>query len=198
MEIKEWTPQTIGEVFPNCVSLQDLFRAIEHQAKENGFVVCRFELNGLTLTEEDEIRFAQTPLEKIEVLRVSLAEPSQLVSDTLVTLKETLQNLRSRCLRVSDLIRENPAGRAQYEFSSLMEQTKFLTDALGALKPRLKRTDEAVTIWMTAETHNRATVQELMSAFKGGDFMLVADVLEYELHNLMELWAKALDHCKFD
>jgi len=198
MEIITLTRDQIVNQYPNCSSIEVLIKAIEINAAREGMVVCGIEVNGMVLSEDDERRLAASLITEIDTLSVTVEQTKQLVADTLVNLRSGLAGVRDRSLRVADLIRENPAGPAQHEFSGLMEQTKFITDALGALKPRLVRNPDSVKLWQTAEAENRRTILELLEAFKNSDFTLVSDVLEYEIHNLMSLWIRVLDECHFD
>lgn len=197
MEIISWSSEELQAAYPNCNAIQDLIKAIERSFRLEGKVVCTVEVNGMLLTEEDEARLGGANISEISNLKVSIEETGKLVSDTLINLRSGLEGIRSRCVRVADLVRKNPAGPAQFEFSGLMEQTKFLTDALGALKPRMLNRPEYIERWQNAEQKNRVTIRELLTAFKDSDFALVSDVLEYEMHNLMDAWIDVLDQCEF-
>lgn len=198
MEVKAWTQEELKAQYPLCLIIQDLVKVIEGQAEEEGKVVCTIEVNGLSLSEGDEARFAQTKISEVESFKVSMEDTGRLVADTVISLREGLNGIKNRTVRVADMVRENPAGPAQFEFSGLMEQTKFLTDALGALKPRLRARPAYVQAWKLAENKNKITVNELLAAFKDHDFSLVSDVLEYEMYNLMQTWIDVLDQCEFD
>jgi hypothetical protein len=198
MEVISYSAEDISQNYPGCAEIQHLIKAIEKSAKLAGKVVCTVEVNGMLLTEDDEVRLGTASVKDVKSLKVSMEETQKLISDTIINLRAGLSGVRDRCVRVADLVRENPAGPAQFEFSGLMEQTKFLTDALGALKPRLINNSDFIQKWQTAERKNRQTIRELLQAFKTQDFTLVSDVLEYEMHNLMEVWIEVIDQCDFD
>ena len=69
--------------------------------------------------------------------------------------------------------------------------------ALSALKPRMLPVESSLTQWSAAEAKSRAMIRELLQAFERQDFVLVSDVLEYEMYNLMEAWLEVIDRCEF-
>lgn len=197
MEVMSWTQTELEEKFPGCRRLNEIVGAIEQRAEVEGKVVCRIIVNDMKFNEEDESRFGQTQISEIKKLSVELESTDKLVAETLISLKQGLAAIRDRSVEAADLIRENPTGRAQIEFSSVMEETNFLMEALSALKPRMLPVESALEQWASAEAKSRAMIQELLKAFEGQDFILVSDVLEYEMYNLMETWLEVIDRCEF-
>lgn len=198
MEVISWTQTELEETFPECKKLEDVVGAIEQNAESEGKVVCRVIVNDMKFNEEDEIKFGQTLIKEVQKLSVELESTDKLVSETLISLKQGLGAIRDRSVQAADLIRENPMGKAQYEFSCVMEETNFLMEALTALKPRMVQKDQSVERWAAAEAKSRAMIRELLQAFERQDFILVSDVLEYEMYNLMEAWLEVIDICEFN
>ena len=198
MEVMSWTQSELEEKFPDCNRLNEIVVAIEQGAEVEGKVVCRVIVNDMKFNEEDETKFGQTSVTEIKNLSVELESADKLVAETLVSLKQGLAAIRDRSVNAADLIRENPTGKAQIEFSAVMEETNFLMEALSALKPRLIPAKGSLSQWATAEAKSRAMIRELLQAFERQDFILVSDVLEYEMYNLMETWLEVIDICEFN
>lgn len=197
MEVRKWTRTELAEQYPNCGFLKDVVQSVEAEAKDVGKVVCTITLNGKKLNESDEIRFAATQVAAIDSLAVELEETQKLVADTLISLREGLVAMQNRSLRVADLVRVDPAGPAHQGFASLMEETRYLTEALQALRHRMVETDDQARLWKAAEGKSQSVIRELIKAFQVQDFVLVGDVLEYEMFNLMEAWVHVIDSCEF-
>lgn len=198
MEIIRFDRHQITAGHSECENFKDLIGKLETQVRSAGKVICTIVLNGIKLSEADEVRFADAKISEIESIEIAVEGTEALVSDTLVTLRDTLTRIQMRTVRIADLIRDNPTGPAQFEFAGLMEQTQFLTEALAALKPRARLLGESANLWAKAEKGTQAMIRELLQAFSRNDFVLVADVLEYELFNLLGQWIEVLDHCEFD
>ena len=71
---------------------------------------------------------------------------------------------------------------------AIMEALSFLKPNLGFLNDELKIEE----IWKTNEMHTTNTVRELLAAYEQQDFVLLGDVLEYELFNSFGKWIDAL------
>lgn len=198
MEIIRFDKAQLSAKHADCKDFKELVKKLESKVRLDGKVICAITLNGMRLSESDEARFAGAILNEIDTLEIAIEGTQTLVAETLMTLRDTLTRLQARTVRIAELIRENPSGPAQFEFSGLMEQTQFFTEALAALKPRAKLVSESATLWANAETSTQSMIRELLQAFSRSDFVLVADVLEYELFNLLEQWIGVLDHCDFD
>lgn len=197
MEVIAWTRKDLESLFPEQKNLGQIVTAIEERAEDEGKVLCRITVNGMKFDESDENRFASTSLESVNELIVELEVTDKLVADTLVSLNQGLEAIRDRSVNLADAIRENPMGRAQVEFAGVMEQTNFLMEALGALKPRMVLSLESVESWAEAESKSSQMIKELLQAFERQDFILVSDVLEYEMYNLMEAWLNVIQKCEF-
>ncbi len=197
MEVKSWTQEELLTQYPHCDLLKDVVHHLEEDAKNLGKVVCTITLNGRKLNEDDEIKFAGTSVTGIESLSVELEETRKLVADTLITLRDGLVAMQNRALSVADMVRVDPAGPAHQGFSSLMEEARYLTEALRALRHRMVETDQQARLWRAAEAKSQAVIRELIKAFQAQDFVLVGDVLEYEMFNLMESWIHVIDSCDF-
>ena len=197
MEVISWTQSELEEKFPECKRLEEVVGAIEKSAESDGKVVCRVIVNDMKFNEEDEKKFAQTLIKEVHKLSVELESTDRLVAETLISLQQGLSAIRDKSVQAADLIRENPMGKAQIEFSSVMEETNFLMEALTALKPRMHESKQALEKWSAAEAKSRAMIRELLQAFERQDFILVSDVLEYEMYNLMEAWLEVIDSCEF-
>lgn len=198
MQTLRYNKNELSEHYAECKILKDLVTRLENNAQLEGKVVCSIRLNGMPLSEEDELRFAETLIDEIEDLEVQIESTNKLVAETLISLRDSLVKLQDRTLQVADLVRENPVGRAQIDFSSLMEQTRYLTEALATLKYRARLNQNTIPIWTSAETNTKKMIRELLTAFSTQDFVTVGDILEYELYSLLGQWVEVIDDCDFD
>lgn len=198
MEVLNYDKKTLMHEYSECADLKALVARLERQAQLSGKVICSIRLNGMALSETDETRFAETQVSEIDQLELKLETTTKLVAETLISLRDSLQRLKDRSLSVADMVRQNPAGNAQIQFSHLMEQMRCLTEALSTLKFRARLNEDSIAVWSRAEGSTAKMIKELLQAFSAQDFILVGDILEYELHNLLEQWVEVIDYCDFD
>ena len=198
MEVKSWAENEVKEQFSHCSTLKDVIEAVENAAETVGKVVCSISINGMRLSEKDEYRFSTTPTTDIKDIQVEIEDTGVLVTKTAISLRKEMMIIKENSVQIADEFREGDFSKAQRNFCSAMEQTQCIMDALRALKPRLRTTEESSDKWKNAEEQSQNMIEELMSAYSKKDYVLVADVLEYELHNTMESWIQVLDRSDFD
>jgi hypothetical protein len=198
MEVIKWPQSEIQTQFADCQQLKDIILKLEESARSTGKVVCRVTVNGLALSEGDEERFATTQMSEIRDLEVEMESVGALVRGTLDSLREYVDDLREACLEGAERFRESgPTTDANKLFTDIVNGARWLTDALMAVKVNWLHYSSAqgdfAEDWAANEKHMIGAVRELLAAFEKQDFVLVSDVLEYELSTSMERWLEILD-----
>lgn len=192
MEILKINKNELQAHFGKCRELKEVIDKLELNAQNSGKVVCSIRVNGLKLTESDEFRFASTDLKDIEEIEVQLSLKESVIINSVRALREFLLAFKNRVLAAAEHYRENANAPEQHIFSEIVQSTHLLADALLATKLSLigRAPDEKKyhEMWGQAESHFMITVRELATAYEKQDFVLVSDVLEYELLNSIDKW----------
>lgn len=197
METIKYSKVTFQSTFSVGQKLKDIVAQLEKMAEAQNKVVCRIRINGLLLSESDESRLASTDYKDIEELEVELESLNSLVISSIRSLTDFANALKKNSVESAERYREGHAQELNHHFAGIVGQVQCLAEALVALKPNLIRTlnfnEVLAARWVAAEEHMMKTVKELILAFEGQDFVLVSDVLEYELHNSIANWLVILN-----
>lgn len=196
METIRINKNEIRHSYSECRELKEIIKKLEVSAQTLGKVVCSVSVNGLKLSETDEFRFAATSVNDIEEIEVQLSKTDSVFINSVSALRDFLLVLKKRTLTAAEHYREHAITPEQHVFSEIVQLTQLLADSLLAIKPRFislaidekKQQD----IWATVEAHFMQSVSELAAAYEKQDFVLVSDVLEYELQNSIDKWLEVV------
>ena len=194
MQTASWTEEEIRNEFAACHKLSELIQMIE-AALSPRQMVCEVYVNGLFLSEEDERRFAETPVSDIKKLEVRSSELFQLLSESMTTVSEKLPSLSESALAAADYFRHGQEVLAQQQLSDVIDSCHLVSEALGLIKGPLQQLisqPEFLSLWSSCELSFSSTVKELVAAFGQSDYFLLADVLEYELTTSADKWLELL------
>lgn len=202
MPIMKWNREDLHKEFNQFGDLGSVISELENRAWDKGGVICEVWVNGLFLDENEETKFSDTKMNEIESLEVMVRSPDGLVKDSLQSIKEWIPKVKSISLEVSELFREGNHEKAHGLFRDTLDGCLWLTDALRLLKGVLLQTeDESQTQtrirWTACEGRFSQVVGELLEGYKNRDFVLVADVLEYDLTTVLEEWFEMLNQGGF-
>jgi len=166
---------------------------LEAKFEQHGQVICRLHVNGLSFSEEDEARFGETKVKDINELTIESEVVKDLVSSSTQSLIAFIALLKDTCVENADKFRGGKVAEAQAQFTNVMSNTQWLIGALQALNPQVAvRTPALSEMWATNETHMVHTARELIAAYEQGDYVLLSDVLEYELYTSLDKWRECL------
>lgn len=176
-------------------TLASIITKLESATESEGKVICKISVNGLDLNEKDENRFGLIPVQDIHDLVIQVEEKCVIVDDTINSLREHLKPLQANCVAVAEIIRSQGRAEAQGQLNQIFNAAQWVSEALFALRPNWGRLQTDLNLlrkWDEAEGHMKMAVQELRQAFENQDFVLVGDVLEYELYSAMGDWLDLL------
>lgn len=191
MESKQWSNEDILSEFESCNNLSEVIDSLEKEYWTKGRVVCEIRVNGVFLTEEDESRLGQENISAIERLEIKSRLPKELMMDAVQSYRELIPEIKNNVLDAAECYREMDVKRAQESFSSVLDACRWLTDALFLLKKNVRnwlRTDLDGEGWKTCEARYIEVIKEIMVAFEAKDYVLLSDLLEYELANSLDEW----------
>lgn len=195
METIKFSRREIEVQFSECVVLKELISKLERDFLRAGKLICKIQINGLTLSEADEVKFQGTRISELDTVEVQVESSNTIVSETIVSLRDFIKNLKAEGQDLADLLREKRIEATRFQFTQLVNHIQDLTQAFLALRPNMKLGGEdrlVVDMWADAEKHLLKTLRELVVAYENQDFVLVSDILEYDLDNSLDNWQKLL------
>jgi len=193
MEVLKLQKTEIEKTYGDCRNLREIVDRLEVKLQQHGQVICRLHVNGLSFSEQDEERFAQTQVNDISELTIESEVVKDVISGSVRSLIEFIAQLKETCVDDADRFRSGNITEAQSLFANVMRNTQWLIGALQALEPQMDVQNLRLKdMWRTNETHMVHTARELMEAYELGDFVLLSDVLEYELYTSLDKWRDCL------
>lgn len=183
MNTLSWNSEQLRNEFADCTTLRDAIQKIEKSLWTQGQVICRVSVNGMSLDEAAEVRLATSTMTDIAELTVCSDSPDQLKKGAIRELSGLLPKVEELTTRAADAFRSGQMQQARQEFSHLLQIFQYLTDLILVLR------SDVGTREMEIELHQN--IQALLKAFENQDFVLVADILEYDLNAIAKRY---LDH----
>lgn len=172
------------------ISLGRVFKDIEQDLRSANQVVCRYIVNGLELAEADEARFATVTLDQVETLEYLTENSRDLVVTVMRGWIEALPELILKTEHLSQRMRAQGLSGLYKSIHDLVQNCEFLVDSILSLKELMG--DQHLVgnpvDWLKAEGQSQKTVAEALRALENKDFVLLADVLEYDLSNVLQMW----------
>ncbi len=190
MTTSVWANTEISTEFPQAKNLGEVISELEATFQLKGEVICEIQVNGIAISEEDEVRLGATPVTEIESLIICSSEPARLIDQALGSCKEFIPHVKQSCIRTSEKLRGTDAAGAQNQFIETMEGCYWLVDTLRHVRGASKNSN--LDQWTVYENKMASVVREVVTAFEAKDYVLVADLLEYELSEAVAAWETVL------
>jgi hypothetical protein len=200
-----WSNEQIQSEFAECENLEQVISSVENRVWTNGEVVCEIFVNGFSLNEEDETRFSSSALADIKELKIQSNRPDELVRETLGSISTYIPELSKETDELANRYRDihGPGVKNQEQVDqevtnvlyNVLEGFRWLTDAIFLIRTQLENWAEVgdlVDDWKELEEKHTKALKELISAFDQQDQTLIADVLEYDVADVLEDWRRII------
>ena len=194
MKKQEWSGEEIQRAFPTATNLLDLIRSAEEQVVDEGRVVCEIFVNGTQFSEKDEGRWASEPIGSIHKFAVGTESVDVLLVDTIESAKNYVNQLSQASLIASERFRAGQLPESREIFGTVVDGASWLLEMVDQIRRVAGEKDWRMNrlAWDEAEEALKKQTRELLTAFEAEDFVLVADLLEYDWTSGLELWLKYL------
>ncbi len=192
-----WVKAEIETLFADCDSLQDVIRKIETIYTEKGQVVCEVHVNGMLLSEKDESRFSLSKRSELNEITIVASEPQLLIRQALRSTIDFLPGFQEDCLVTSEALRAGDLDKGLRRFREVVENCQWLVETLKHVRGASVAVGRPIDFneqWSMAEKKITESVREVLSAKERDDFVLIADLLEYEFSTVTESWLEVLTH----
>ncbi len=183
----------LNKDFSGETTLGEVFGQIEKNLQVRGEIVCRFLVNGLTLTEEDEKKFSQFKLGEVDFIEVESETPTALLTAVLANWVETLPGMIRKSDQLAQAIRLKGVENQMKDFVDLVDSCQFLVESLISLRSLCKDLPFVTSPkWKDNELVTAKAIAEALNVFERKDFVLLADIMEYDLGHCLQSWLDAL------
>lgn len=175
-------------------ALEQVFMDIEVDLAATNQVVCRYIINGLEIAEQDEARFSEVTLDQVDTLEYLTENSRDLTGIVLRGWIEALPELIQKTENLSQRMRTFGLSGLLKPIHDLVQNCEFLIDSVVTLKSMMgdQFLSGTPSDWSKTEEASKKTVLEALRALENKDFVLLADVLEYDLSNVLQMWTQHL------
>jgi len=167
------------------VSFDKIIETINEETTEQGTSITNVKLNGEDITGMDWERFAHLTAGDIRNLEVETGDIKQLALETLNSLFEFTNNLVNELKRVTELFRLGNSVQGGDIFSRAIDGIQLVNHASAMVERNLGiETDgsKGNGNTLTQQLNNlQPILEDMFSAQQNQDWVLLADLLEYEL-----------------
>ncbi|MEK7358560.1 MAG: hypothetical protein AAB250_19095 [Bdellovibrionota bacterium] len=191
-----WSRDELSKQFSHCATVKEIITTLETDFESRGEVICEVRINGMILDDQDEMQFANNPIDGVNDLAVKSERPGDLIKGALASAAHLLPELEIASLSTADQLRGIDASKARDSFAQAIEGCQWLVGTLEHVRGAasgIGEPIESVERWLAAEKFIAQVVNEVSAAYGKGDSILVADLLEYELTAAITLWREVLE-----
>ena len=195
MNMSTWNKSEIGRRFGECRNLGEIIARLERDFSQRGEVICEVRVNGRLLSEDEERSRAASPSSEIDTLAISSEHPESLIREALASALDHLARVMDAGVAAADLFRGPDAHVAQSRFVEVIDGCQWFVETIQGIRGAAQGTGISMRnseSWRSAEARLGSMILELIEACRGADNVLVADLLEYELHNALQVWMDVL------
>ena len=193
MITRQWNSDDLVRDFPQANNLGEIIAQLHKTLDSNGEVLCEVRVNDLLLSEDEEDKFSTTPLGDIRNLNVKASTPEGLLQESLDGCKEYLERLSRAFEKTADLYRLEDLSKAHEFYHSCIRGADWFVQLLTHYKVVHQSVEGHLPLeWLSAEARLMQTLNQVLAAYEKKDFILLADLLEYELTTVLEIWRALL------
>ena len=174
-------------------SLNEILKHVENSHLSPDAVVRQIRVDGLPLMpvpeESSDWLYETEKRDKVEIFTGTVRE---IAHDSIVDALEYLDRVESAIPSLAISFQTNPGPEAFEQLKQLYEGLYWLNLLLDKLKVNFQMNLENARIQGTpAPEHNRkfiSVLKQLIESQERGDFILISDLLEYEILPLVPVW----------
>jgi hypothetical protein len=196
MERYKVSGEDLRNFYDGNIALERVFSDIEKDLQSTDQVVCRYILNGLEIAEYEEARFSTVTLDQVDTLEYMTENTDDLTKMVLKGWIEAMPELMQATENLARQMRAQGLKGLLRSIHELVQNCEYLIDSTISIKAMMgdKMLSSHPLNWTKTEEHSKKTVSEALRALEKKDFIHLADVLEYDLNHMLEMWTQ---HLKF-
>lgn len=191
------TGQELRDHYASPKTLAAVFGDIERDLQAEKKVVCKFIVNEHDLDESEELDYAGMDLSQVETLEFWTDHVGILVLDVVEGWTQAIPELIQHCDQLSQKIRFEGYYSKLTLVTELFQNANYLIQSLSSLRQILGNSQVHFNLnEEQAQQKVRALMKETMQAIEKKDSVLLADILEFDLAQVLTEWGEFLDHLK--
>jgi hypothetical protein len=198
MNKSNYSGEEVRDKFPSAKNLKELIVLLEDEFHLKGEVVCQLWINGTSLGEEDEIKLGSTLTGEINSLQVETQKPGELLKNLLNNWLTELPVLIGSVDALAQAVKFEGMDGQYKDFVDLIESCQFLIDSLLSLQKVIQVSSELAPIWIKNSQDTAQAIHDCLAAFEKKDFVLLAELMEYDLGNSLQEWKDILEVVRKD
>lgn len=194
MERYKVSGEDLRNFYDANIALERVFSDIERDLRSTDQVVCRYILNGLEIAEFEEARFSTVTLDQVETLEYMTENTNDLTGMVLRGWIEAMPELMQATENLARQMRAQGLKGLLRSIHELVQNCEYLIDSTISIKSMMgdKILGTHSLSWTKTEEHSKKTVAEALRALENKDFIHLADVLEYDLNQMLHMWTEHL------
>ena len=175
-----------------------LMDKLSEKAAEEGGTVLSVKLNGKDLTGKDRSHLEEMSVDDIQQLEVQTGNPKDLARSTLYSIADFLEKLLKELQDTSELFRLGNQERSNQSFLRCLDGMQVFMHTLETCRKLLGISFELLLVpgengqndITVGESRRRlfTVLDNMIDAQTDQDWVLMADMLEYELIPILEDW----------
>jgi hypothetical protein len=169
-------------VDPRFITWQDLLQDLESKqlSREQVIASVRFDGDEVSQFRGDDV--LGRPLRAIQQIRVEAVAMKEMLANAVEEAGGYLFNLETSMVDVAETFRTGSSGQANVKLQQVFNGVKILVTLLRGVELALSTTPQNGASKVEQQMEQMGTtLKDLISAQTAQDWMLVADMLEYEL-----------------
>lgn len=178
-------------------SSADVSTALKHleaEYQKQDEVICRLWVDSELVDEGAESSLSMRLLSSVNSLEVSVDNPSSLLDQVISSWTVQIPQVCQAIEGISEEIRLNPSPGAFKGFLQVVETMQELAQSLEAVKSLLESTpDFDPEPWSQREQRQWEVLKEAFAAFEKRDFVVLSEIMEYDLISVLDDWKALLD-----
>jgi hypothetical protein len=192
VEVK-WDGDQIQQTFPESTCLGDLVESASKKARENGEFVCAISVNDLNLNEDQENKFKATPIGEIRAFAIKTQNLNVLLDQSIEEARVFLGQLIKSIDKAAEIFRTDDLYRAHQFYRTCIDGTQLFVEMVTHYKvAHQKNFGSPLESWSGFEQKLAEGLRQVLEAYRQKNYILVADLLEYEVSQILLDWQKKL------
>lgn len=200
MTDSNWTSDQIANDFVDCNTVGEVINRLEIIVAARGEVICEIRVNGELIDEEQEAKLAaeaktMNPRSAIRSLSIRSDRPEHLIGEALRSSLSFIPLLTRASVDTACRFRDGDVHVGSEQLNEALEGCQWFVETIHHARGAASGLGTGVyqaERWQQAEKMLFDVLTELTATFDRKDFLLVADLLEYELTAALEMWAPVL------
>lgn len=192
-----------GQVLENGLAgnnLQEMLEDLFQRYLGNERTIGDLLINGRPYREDEHGIPEDIPREAVERLEIESLSSREIAMHFLTTSGSTIRAMKEATTGVAELFRVGDDRQANEQYLQLLESLQLFLSMLERCREVLNLDFGAISCRGVSASEQLGSLQELtgelLNSQEGQDWLLLADLLQYDFNEQMSVWEELLTMCK--